>query len=111
MGVRLRLDVQLDVNTGALVDIGQWKISAATVANWEEGVRLHTGHSFAQLLTSEHIEDVRARPAVALVLAEPSGPPRPPNRCVAGVPTARNDDGTGGYDLEGMADDFERAAE
>jgi hypothetical protein len=28
--------------SGAIVDIGQWKIPAATVANWEEGVRLHT---------------------------------------------------------------------
>jgi hypothetical protein len=28
--------------SGALVDIGQWKIPAATVANWNEGVRLHS---------------------------------------------------------------------
>ncbi|MGH7987117.1 MAG: hypothetical protein ACREQX_12635 [Candidatus Binataceae bacterium] len=30
------------VGSGAAVDIGQWKIPAATVANWEEGVRFHT---------------------------------------------------------------------
>jgi hypothetical protein len=28
--------------SGAIVDIGQWKIPAATIANWEEGVRLHS---------------------------------------------------------------------
>jgi len=28
--------------SGAFVDIGQWKIPAATVANWEEGARIHT---------------------------------------------------------------------
>jgi hypothetical protein len=27
---------------GGAVDIGQWKVPAATVANWEEGVRFHT---------------------------------------------------------------------
>src|SRR5579885_1290804 len=26
----------------SVLDIGQWKVPAATVANWEEGVRLHT---------------------------------------------------------------------
>jgi hypothetical protein len=26
----------------SVIDIGQWKIPAATAANWEEGVRLHT---------------------------------------------------------------------
>jgi hypothetical protein len=30
------------VGSGAAVDIGQWKVPAATVANWEEGVRFHT---------------------------------------------------------------------
>ncbi|MGH8013387.1 MAG: hypothetical protein ACREQ4_12900 [Candidatus Binataceae bacterium] len=30
------------VGSGTAVDIGQWKIPAATVANWEEGIRFHT---------------------------------------------------------------------
>ncbi|MGH7932640.1 MAG: hypothetical protein ACREQN_05665 [Candidatus Binataceae bacterium] len=30
------------VGSGASVDIGQWKIPAATVANWDEGLRFHT---------------------------------------------------------------------
>src|SRR6266851_3572973 len=30
------------VGSGGIVDIGQWKIPAATVGNWEEGVRLHS---------------------------------------------------------------------
>ncbi|MGH8013691.1 MAG: DUF1302 family protein, partial [Candidatus Binataceae bacterium] len=30
------------LGSGATVDIGQWKVPAATLANWEEGVRYHT---------------------------------------------------------------------
>jgi hypothetical protein len=30
------------VGNGSAVDIGQWKIPASTVANWEEGIRYHT---------------------------------------------------------------------
>jgi hypothetical protein len=28
--------------SGAAVDVGQWKVPASTVSNWEEGIRLHT---------------------------------------------------------------------
>lgn len=28
--------------SGGLFDVGQWKIPAATISNWEEGIRLHT---------------------------------------------------------------------
>ncbi len=28
--------------SGAAVDVGQWKIPASTVSNWEEGLRVHT---------------------------------------------------------------------
>jgi len=30
------------LGNGAAVDVGQWKVPAATVANWEEGLRYHT---------------------------------------------------------------------
>jgi hypothetical protein len=30
------------VGGASVIDIGQWKVPAATVANWEEGIRLHT---------------------------------------------------------------------
>ena len=30
------------VGGASAIDIGQWKVPAATVANWEEGVRMHT---------------------------------------------------------------------
>jgi hypothetical protein len=30
------------VGGASIIDVGQWKVPAATVANWEEGIRLHT---------------------------------------------------------------------
>ncbi len=30
------------LGSGAAVDVGQWKIPASTVSNWEEGIRFHT---------------------------------------------------------------------
>jgi hypothetical protein len=55
-----------------MVNVERDHLGGWLTPTWKE----HIGPSFAQLLTSEHIEDVRARPAIALVLAEPSGPPR-----------------------------------
>ena len=38
----LQRPCNLTLGNGTAVDTGQWKIPATTVANWEEGIRLHT---------------------------------------------------------------------
>jgi hypothetical protein len=37
------------LGNGSAVDVGQWKVPAATVANWEEGLRFHTLVGSAEL--------------------------------------------------------------
>jgi hypothetical protein len=39
---RLQRPCNLTLGNGTAVDVGQWKIPASTVANWEEGIRAHT---------------------------------------------------------------------
>jgi hypothetical protein len=38
----LRKNCYLTLGNGTTVDVGQWKVPATTVANWEEGLRYHT---------------------------------------------------------------------
>jgi len=38
----LQRNCNLTLGNGSAVDVGQWKVPATTVANWEEGIRFHT---------------------------------------------------------------------
>jgi hypothetical protein len=49
--------------SGAIVDIGQWKIPAATVSNWEEGVRLHSLIGASEV-TSFYLNTWNAYPSI-----------------------------------------------
>lgn len=44
----LRRSCLVNNKTGA-ADIGQWKVPASTVANWDEGLRFHTSVGSAEL--------------------------------------------------------------
>ena len=39
---KLQRPCNLTLGNGTVVDVGQWKVPATTVASWEEGIRLHT---------------------------------------------------------------------